>query len=307
MRLTLRQLQIFRAISICGSTSAGALSVSLSQSATSDALKELETALGARLFDRVGKRIVLNDNGRAVLPAALAVLDGVHGIEAAFDSGDRGSMVDLRISASTTIGNYLMPRLLAGFRGSHPRSRLELRIGNTREVAAAVRGFATDLGFIEGPCHESDLRVFPWLTDELVIVAAPNHPLAQSAKHSKLTADQLRGAHWLLREPGSGTREAVEAAIMPHLTNIESVMVLGSSEAIKYSVAEGLGLSCLSRSVVQDLIGAKRLCVVATRLPRLTRQLSYIYHRNKVLSVSLSNFIAHCRSVDPSSESGVTA
>src|ERR1700685_577879 len=127
MRLTLRQLQIFRAISSCGSTTAGALSVSLSQSATSAALNELETAWGARLFDRVGKRIVLNDNGRAVLPAALAVLDGVHGIEAAFQSADRGFLVDLRWSASTTIGNYLLPAVLARFRESYPRARLELR------------------------------------------------------------------------------------------------------------------------------------------------------------------------------------
>jgi hypothetical protein len=167
----------------------------------------------------------------------------------------------------------------------------------TRAILAitAVRDFAADMGFIEGPCHESDLRLVPWLTDELFIVAAPSHFLAKAAKQRKLTADQLREAQWLLREPGSGTREAVEGAIMPHLLDIKSVMVLGSSEAIKYSAAEGLGLSCLSRSVVQDLVNAKRLSVLATRLPRLTRQLSFIHHRNKVLSASLSNFIAHCQ------------
>lgn len=307
MRTTLRQLQIFRAISLSGSTSAGAARVPISQSAASAALSELEDALGARLFDRVGKRLVLNDNGRTLLPAALAVLDGARSIETLFQSGDSGSTADLRVFASTTIGNYLLPRLLAGFRERYPQSRIDLRIGNTLDVATAVRDFAADMGFIEGPCHESDLQIIPWLTDELVIVAAPGHSLAEAAKHRKLTVDQLRQGQWLLREPGSGTREAVEAAIMPHLTQLESVMVLGSSEAIKYSIAEGLGLGCLSRSVVQDLISAGRLSVLATRLPPLTRRLSFIYHRKKVLSASLSNFIAHCQEAGRSPVSAARA
>ncbi|MEA3160092.1 MAG: hypothetical protein QOD95_1640 [Gammaproteobacteria bacterium] len=295
MQLTLRQLQIFRAISIHGSTSAGAASLPLSQSATSAALNELERALGARLFDRVGKRLILNDNGRAVLPAALAVLDGAHGIEASFQSADRGLVIDLRVSASTTIGNYLLPAVLARFRESHPRARVELQIGNTLNVVTAVRDFAADMGLIEGPCHESDVQVLPWLEDELVIVAAPAHSLAKAAKHRKLTANQLRGAHWLLREHGSGTREAVEAALLPHLRHIQSAMILGSSEAIKYSIAEGLGLSCLSRCVVQELVIGKRLAILSTQLPRLSRQFSLIHHREKVLSKPLAAFIAHCR------------
>jgi DNA-binding transcriptional LysR family regulator len=133
------------------------------------------------------------------------------------------------------------------------------------------------------------------LEDELVIVAGPTHPLAKAAKHRKLTANQLRGAHWLLREHGSGTREAVEAALLPHLLHIQSAMILGSSEAIKYTVAEGLGLSCLSRSVVQELVHAKRLAILSTQLPRLSRQFSLVHHREKVLSKPLAAFIAHCR------------
>jgi DNA-binding transcriptional LysR family regulator len=294
MRTTLRQLQIFRAISSSGSTSAGAASIPISQSAASAALSELEDALGALLFDRIGKRLLLNDNGRALLPAALAMLDGARSIDAMFQSAEAGS-ADLRVFASTTIGNYWMPRLLAGYLERYPQSRIDLRIGNTHDVTTAVRDFAADLGLIEGPCHESELLIIPWLTDELVIVAASTHPLAKAAKRRKLKMGELRRGRWLLREPGSGTREAVEAALLPHLTQLESVMVLGSSEAIKYSAAEGLGITCLSRSVVQDLIAARRLTVLATPLPPLSRHLSLIHHRKKVLSASLRNFIAHCR------------
>jgi DNA-binding transcriptional LysR family regulator len=293
MRLTLRQLEIFQAVALRGSTTAAALSVPLSQSATSAAVNELERVLGIRLFDRAGKRLLLNDSGRALLPAALAVLDGAQNIEDTFGSGERGT-VDLKIFASTTIGNYVLPRVLARYRESHPNARLELRIGNTLDVVMAVSEFATDLGFIEGPSHAPDVTVVPWIEDELVIVAAPTHPLASSARRGGASAKQLMEALWLLREPGSGTREAVEQALSPYLPNIQSTMILGSSEAIKNAAAAGLGLSCLSLAAVQDLVNAKRLTVLATGLPRLTRRFSLIHHRVKVLSEALRAFVVHC-------------
>jgi DNA-binding transcriptional LysR family regulator len=296
MHLTLRQLQIFCAVALSGSTAAAAQSVPLSQSATSAALNELESILGASLFDRVGKRLLLNDNGRALLPMALAVLDGARNVESALVGADQSLLVDLHLFASTTIGNYILPPLLARFRELVPTARLELRIGNTLDVVTAVRDFAADLGLIEGPCHASDVVVVPWLEDELVVVAAPAHSLSKAAKRSKLTAKQLSQAQWLLREPGSGTREAVEHVLLPHLLNIQPAMTLGSSEAIKNSVAEGLGISCLSRSVVQDLVTANRLSVLATRLPRLTRRFAIIHHQRKLFSNSLRKFVAHCES-----------
>jgi DNA-binding transcriptional LysR family regulator len=295
MHVTLRQLQIFRAIALSGSTTAAAQSVPLSQSAASAALNELERILNARLFDRVGKRLLLNDEGRALLPTALAVLDGARNLETAFLSAKHAALVNLHLFASTTIGNYILPRLLARFRDLMPRAQVQLQIGNTRDVVTAVREFAADLGLIEGPCHASDIVVVPWLEDELVIVASPMHPLAKAAKRGRLTAEQLSEACWLLREPGSGTREAVEQSLLPHLVNVRSTMTLGSSEAIKNSVAEGLGVSCLSRYVVQDLADADRLSVLRTRLPRLTRRLSIIHHQRKLLSDSLRGFVAHCQ------------
>src|SRR5258708_39537672 len=153
MHLSLRQLQIFRPVALTGSTTAAALAVPLSQSAASAALKELERALAARLFDRVGKRLLLNDNGRTLLPMALAVLDGAQNLEAAFLSNTQALPMDLHIYASTTIGNYILPALLARFKDMTPTARLELQIGNTLDVVTAVRDFSTDLGFIEGPCH----------------------------------------------------------------------------------------------------------------------------------------------------------
>jgi DNA-binding transcriptional LysR family regulator len=297
MHITLRQLEIFRAIALTGSTTAAAQSVPLSQSAASTALGEFERSLGARLFDRVGKRLLLNDNGRALLPLALGVLDGAQHIERAFAVGGVTLAADLNLYASTTIGNYILPRLLSSFRRLVPNARLDVRIGNTLDAVTAIREFSADLGLIEGPCRAPDVHIIPWFEDELVIVAAPGHALAESSKRRKLTVGQLKGAPWLLREPGSGTREAVELALLPHLDNIQAALTLGSSEAIKNAVAEGLGISCLSRSVVEDLVSAGRLCVLETRLPRLTRRLALIHHREKFLSETIRQFVKYCESL----------
>jgi DNA-binding transcriptional LysR family regulator len=292
MQLTLRQLEIFQAIALCGTTAEAAKRLPLSQSATSAALIELESTLKVRLFDRVGRRLLLNDGGRALMPAALSLLDGARTVEASFGSA---GAIDLKLFASTTIGNYLLPALIANFNKVNSSAVVDLRIGNTLDAVAAVRDFETDLGFIEGPCHASDVQIVPWLEDELLIVAAPGHELANLARRSRLSAEQLCSALWLMREPGSGTRETVEQVLLPHLVQLSSVMTIGSPEAIKNAAAEGLGISCVSRYVVQDFLSAKRLVALPTKLPRLTRRLMLIHHAKKLLSAPLSSFIAHAK------------
>lgn len=294
MHLTLRQLQIFSAIAGCGSTAAAARQVHLSQSATSAALKELEGALGGPLFDRVGRRLLLNDAGRSLLPMARSMLDQAQAMEDSLRLARGAVPPVLRLAASTTIGNYLLPALLVEFRRAWPGARVDLRIGNTQDVAEAVADFSCDLGLLEGPCHQRDLQLQPWLEDELLIVAAPSHPLALASAESRLNVKQLRQAPWLLREPGSGTREAVEHVLLPHLGQLQADLVLGSSEAIKNAVVHGLGISCLSRCVVRDRLAAGQLLALATTLPRLTRRFSLVRHREKHLSAALQGLVATC-------------
>ena len=273
IRATLRQFQIFIAVAGRGSTTGAAADLALSQSATSAALNELESLLGTRLFDRVGKRLALNDGGRTLLPQARRLVEGAQALEARFTQGDGVEPFRLQIGASTTIGNYVLPPLIASFLQGHPAGRLELRIGNTGDVASAVAAFTVDIGFIEGPCHEREMQTLPWMTDELVIVAAASHPLAAKARRGKLPVSALQQAQWLLREPGSGTRDAVLQALLPHLTRLRSPVELGSTEAIKTGAAAGLGLACLSRRVVADFVALGRLVELRTTLPPLRRAL----------------------------------
>lgn len=295
LHLTLRQLEIFCAVAQAGSTVAAADAVALSQSATSAALQQLEQAMGAQLFERVGRRLALNDAGRALLPEALALLEQARGIEQAFSVRAASLPVRLRVAASTTIGTYALPAVLAHLARSHPHLSVDLQIANTREVGQAVESLDVDLGLIEGTSHWPGLEVEPWMRDELVIVAAAQDPLVQASGQRPLGVAALRGARWLLREPGSGTREMVEHALLPHLHQLPAAATLGSSEAIARCVAQGLGISCLSRVLVQALVASGELAVLPTTLPRMWRDFSLVQRAGKRRSPALAAFVQACR------------
>jgi DNA-binding transcriptional LysR family regulator len=244
-----------------GSTTRAAEAVALSQSATSNALAELESRLGEKLFDRVGKRLVLNASGRALQPRARALLAQARDAEALFHNGGG----QLRIGASTTIGNYLLPRLLGEADGELPCERVE--IANTDEIAERMLRFELDLGLIEG---------------RMLIVAVPafvGRPLAQLP--------------WIMREPGSGTRSVVEQELFGTLAGVQPVLELGSSEAIHNAVRAGLGVSCLSRHVVQQSLHRGELQVLAPERS-IRRQLYLLRHRQRPDTAAVARFLACC-------------
>lgn len=297
LRLTLRQLQIFVAVAQYGSTAAASERLALSQSATSSAVNELERLLSTALFDRAGKRLLINDNGLALLPRARALLDGATSIEQMAHQGQAQRQL-LRIGASTTLGNHVLPGLLATFMAEAQPAEAavwqsRVVIGNTAMICEAVANFELDVGLIEGPSHQAALAVTPWLEDELVIVAAP------SAVPAKLGLRELREQVWLLREPGSGTREATDQVLLPHLRGYRRSIELGSSVAIKEAAAAGLGVACLSAWAVREAIAAGRLQQLSTRLPGLRRQCHIVMHRDKQPTLALKAFLRLAQAVQP--------
>ncbi|MBW7567623.1 LysR family transcriptional regulator [Chromobacterium subtsugae] len=285
LHISLRELEVFVAVAELDTVTRAADRVALTQSAASQALCKLEQGLGAQLFDRVGRRLLLNEHGRLLLPRARALLDAAADVQGLFD----GDALALRIGASTTIANYLLPPLLAAFRRDWPRARLELEVANTRDIVEAVAAFRVDFGLIEGPCHHPELLASPWRQDELIVFAAAGHPLAGR----KVAAAELAQAEWILREAGSGTREEVERVLLPHLSRLAISMELGHSEAIKHAVAAGLGVSCLSRHVIADLLAAGAVVAVDADLPPLTRTLYRVQHRDKSASRGMAAFGGH--------------
>ncbi len=293
LRLSLRQLQIFVAVAQSGSTSAASEAIALSQSATSAAVNELERMLSLQLFDRTGRRLLLNDNGRALLPRALHMLEGASEIERMARDADQ-QLQALRIGASTTLGNHVLPAMLARFLGNSPTSathwQSSVAIGNTEDICAQVADFALDIGLVEGHCHHPQLVLQPWLHDELVLVATPSGTQGLDP-HEPTSLAQLQDAIWLLRETGSGTRETGDAAILPHLHSYRRVIEMGSSEAIKQAATAGLGIACLSRWVVQDDLRHGRLQELLTPLPPIQRQCFGVLQRGKRVTPALQRLL----------------
>jgi DNA-binding transcriptional LysR family regulator len=286
--LTLRQLGVFVAVARAGSTRAAADRVARSQSAASSALAELEATLGVKLFDRVGRRLQLNAQGRALLPRAVNLLEQAAEIGQLFGVADQGA---LRVAASFTVGEYLLPPLIAGWKRAHPGTRLRLDIANTRAVLDAVAALEVDVGFIEGARTHPDLDVAHWRDDELVVVAAAGHPMAGR----RVDRAWLRAAPWILREPGSGTREAADRWLVPGLGRLRIEMELGSNEAVKRAVAAGQGVGLLSVHAVEEAVAAGVLTRLQTPLPRMHRSLAIVTHRERQPGRALAGFLAHCR------------
>ncbi len=291
MRITLKQLAVFEAVARHGTVTRAARELSMTQSAASMALSDFETQLDCLLFDRIGKRLQLNDLGRHLLPNVIATLSNAREVED-LARGLGGRVGSLKIGASLTIGNYSMPPLIAAFMGRHPECQLALEIANTSHIIGALEQFELDIGFIEGFCHAPDLDVLPWREDELVVFAAPSHPLARRAD---LTEADLAEASWVLREPGSGTREVFDNAVLGRLPHLNVLLELGHTEAIQRVVASGLGIGCASRLTLEDWVGNGSLVILPTPFWNLRRQFFVLVHRQKYRTPGVNLFLEHCR------------
>jgi DNA-binding transcriptional LysR family regulator len=294
LRTTLRQIEVFVATARKGSVTQAAATVGMTQSAASMALADFEGQLRTRLFDRIGKRLVLNEDGRALYPQAVEMVERAHELEKLF--GKEGRAVNLRLGASSTIGNYVLPQLIGQFRAGRPGSRFELEVGNTRQVMQSVLHFEVDVGFVEGPCMDPDIEAIFWRTDELAICAAPGHPLAQAGA---ATAEALREADWILRERGSGTREVVEQLLTSQLGGIRLAMELGGTEAIKRAVESGIGISCLPNIALVGAVERGNLVALDTPFLALTRALHILLHKQKYRTVGLESLLDFCRQASP--------
>ncbi len=289
MHFTLRQLEIFAAIARHGSVSAACGAVSLTQSAASTALAELERQCGRRLFDRVGKSLRLNELGRTLLPRSVELLDRA----AELDDLLRGheAIGNLAVGATLTIGNYLATLIVAEFLQRHPQARVKLEVRNTATLLDALAAHEVDLGLVEGDCRHPELEVVPWIDDELVVFSAPGHPLAgRRAGIARLLAEP-----WILREKGSGTRETFDQAFRHHQAQLSVRLELEHTEAIKRAVESGLGLGCISRLALRDAFRRGSLVEVKTPGLDLRRTFNFVWHREKVHGAGLRAFLDLCR------------
>lgn len=263
--VTLEQLRIFLAVAERQHMTRAAEALHLTQSAVSAAVAALEARHEVRLFHRVGRGIELTDTGRAFLADARAVLDRAAAAEQALS--DRGALLRGRLAlvASQTIASYWLPPFLARFSAAHPGVAIDVAIGNTAQAAERVRSGVAELGFVEGLIDDPVLARWPVGVDSLRLVRADSAGAAG--------AEWLRRARWVMREPGSGTRTSLEAALADlgiRAGDLDIAMTLPSNEAVRTAVAAGEGIAGLSSLVVEPLVALGRLTPIAIPLPPRT-------------------------------------
>jgi DNA-binding transcriptional LysR family regulator len=291
MRFTLRQLEVFLAVARSESVSRAAAELGMSQSAVSGALADLERQFGIQLFDRIGKRLQLGPLGHSLRPRCDALHEQALELEQAFSS--ESDIGVLRVGATLTIGNYVSVPLMARFMREHLGARITLEVANTAEIARKVVNFEIDIGLIEGELHAQELDVMPWRDDELVVFCAPGHAFA---RRPELGDDDLRGADWIVREPGSGTRQTFEHAMHGILPELHIVLELQHTEAIKSAVEAGLGVGCVSRLALEHEL--RRGALVACRVPGrdLRRKFCFVLHERKHRSAAIAAWLELCSS-----------
>lgn len=289
MRITLRQMEIFAAIAHTENVSRAAGHLSMSQSAASNALVELERQFDCPLFDRIGKSLRLNGTGRGLLPQVEDMLGRAADIEGYLAGGVLGP---LAVGATLTIGNYLATLVAAEYLRRHPASKLRLHVANTHSIVEQLSHFELDIGLIEGEANDPDLLLEPWLEDALVVFCAPQHPLAAVGEASPaLLAEQK----WIVREAGSGTRALFDRAIARVLPGLHIQLELEHTEAIKRAVESGLGIGCLSRLALREAFRRGSLVEIGTPQLDLRRHFYFARHRQRRVSPATQEFIALCR------------
>lgn len=276
-----RRLQAFHAVAKHASFTKAADALCMSQPAVTFQIRQLEEHFDTRLFDRANGRIALTPAG----VVALQYVERILALSAELDSRMKeltGQHVGpLIVGASTTIAEFLLPRVLGEFKARHPGVVPQLIVANSEAVQARVAERSLDLGFIEGDSHLATLVSEVCCQDELQVVCAPSHPLASQ---SALALHTLAEHSYIGRELGSGTREVIDhhlrdAGLSPDALQV--VMEATSPEALKGIVATGLGFTIMSRAAVDKEVRLGELVRIPL-VPPLIRHLSVVYPRERI-------------------------
>lgn len=242
-RTTFRQLEIFEAIARLGSFTRASEELHLTQPTISMQMKKLTDSVGIPLLEIVGKKVVLTDAGRELVKASreiFAILDRYTMAVAEWQGLRRGR---LRLAAISTAA-YFAPRLLGEFSRSHPGIEVTLRVSNREQVLTSLAEGLDDVYILGQPPEGVEVVAQPFMDNPLVVLAAPDHPLTQVRQ---IPLRRLAEEPWIMREPGSGTRMAIERLFAAHGLKLRVRLELGGNEAIKQAILAGLGISVLSR------------------------------------------------------------
>ncbi|MHB1582123.1 MAG: LysR family transcriptional regulator [Acidimicrobiales bacterium] len=286
----LASLDLLRSVAERGSIRQAAEAHRISQPAASMRLRSLERAVGLTLLDRSSGGARLTPEGRAVVEWSERVIDGMEALLAGVAAIRTEGRTQLRLAASMTVAEYLLPGWLQRLRAARPGIALSLQMGNSDRVAELTARRQVDLGFVEGRHVPAGFRSRRVVEDRLILVVAPGHPWAR--RRRPVQPDELAATPLVLREVGSGTREVLEGAMGELGLAVTTLVELGSTTAIKAAVASGTGPAVLSRLAVEEDVRQRRLAVVALEGLSLDRAVRAIWLPERRLVPTASSLLA---------------
>lgn len=286
MHLTLRQLKVFESVARHLNHTRAAEELFLTQPAVSMQVKQLEKQLRVALFEQLGKRIHLTEAGREVLRYARSVTQQLDELESILSRMRGLSGGRLRISVATT-ANYFIPTLLGTFSRRYPDVTVSLDVTNRETLLLQLSENTVDLVIMGQPPAELGAVADAFMENPLIIVAPPDHPLARG---KKVPLERLQDEVFLVREPGSGTRIAMERFFAERGMRLKTGMEVGSNEAIKQSVQAGLGLGLLSHATIEQELALKRLVVLDVADFPIMRHWYVVHRHGKRLSAATEAF-----------------
>ena len=286
--MNFNQLRMFYTVAQKKSFTMAARELYLTQPAVTIQIQKMEADYGTKLFDRIGKRIFLTESGRILFSYAEKILTLLAQAEEALIDVKELKSGKLTIGASATVGSYYLPKIFEVFGKRYPNIEIHMNLTNSSNVVEDVLAFKNDLGFIGRLHHLERLVVIPFLEEELVLIVPPDHPLAYK---EEVSLEDLSGQPFISREVGSATRELVEKRVGRKGVSMKVVMDLASNEAIKKAVEDGLGISIISKYVVQKEVDQGLLRMVTLAEEKIMRKFFIIYHEDKYLSTTLRTFL----------------
>ncbi|MHB8319586.1 MAG: LysR family transcriptional regulator [Acidimicrobiales bacterium] len=295
----LSSLDLLQSVAVLGSIRRAAQAHHISQPAASMKLRSLESCLGLRLLERSSTGARLTTAGDAVVEWSEPVLEGMKALHigtSALRSKDEGH---LAVAASMTVAEYLIPGWIARIAEMRPGLSISLKMGNSLQVAEMVESNDAVVGFVEGKREPSSLHYRKISTDSLVVVVAPSHSWAH--RRAPLSAAEISHTAFVLREPGSGTREVLESALEERGLQLLVGMELGSTTAIKAAVVEGVGPAALSHLAVRSEMNDGRLVAVPVADLDLGRTILAVWSRSRSLSHDADDFLSRVKAMTANS------
>jgi len=288
-QVTIHQLELFLVAAKLKNFSRAADQMAISQPAFSAQIIKLEKILGAPLFERIGRRLELTEAGMVFERYAQSTLAALREGKQAIDDMSQKVIGALRIGASTTIANYVLPEYLGRYKNAYPMGKVEMMVGNTNQIEQALLRNEIDMGLVEGPVRNKGINVHLFKRDELVVIYSSSHPWKN---RNVVSMEEFQKEPLIIRERGSGTRKVFMDIIDNAHTPLNIIMEIGDTEAIKKSAQANLGVAVVSRSAIDREIKDKSLCCAKIEGYRFERKLSLIILENKYLSNPIKAFIS---------------